>query len=155
MPLLRQNHLSNPLIILCCPLAALVSGVEYASRFDQQELYLALCIWLVLNALWNDEHLSGVHGAVAQINSQGALEDDERLVGVLVIMPNEIALQPDDLELVVVHFRHDLRCPLLAKETELLLKTDWRAWHLLSSRYSKCLSAWRSSKGSLRASRIV
>jgi len=41
-----------------------------------------------------------------------------------MIMPDEIALQPRDLELVVVHLGYDLRLPLLDEQSELLAEID-------------------------------
>ena len=81
---------------------------------------------LVLDALRDDKHLAGsdVNTAVAEVDSQPPLDDNESLVSVPVIVPEEIALQFDDLELIVVHFRDDLRLPLLAEQRELLLKVD-------------------------------
>jgi hypothetical protein len=61
----------------------------------------------VLDAFGHNEHLAGrdVDGAFAKIDPQIAFNNYECLVGLRMIMPDEIALQPYDLELVVVHFR--------------------------------------------------
>jgi hypothetical protein len=39
-------------------------------------------------------------------------------------MPDEVAFQPHDLELVVVHLCDNLWLPLLGEERKLLLKVD-------------------------------
>jgi hypothetical protein len=62
--------------------------------------------------------------AVAKIDPQNAVENNERLIGVFVIMPDKVALQLHDLELVVVHFGDDLWLPLLVEQPELLAKVD-------------------------------
>ena len=51
--------------------------------------------------------------AVAKIDPQIAFDHDECLIGLLVVVPDEVALQLHDLELIVVHLRDDLRLPLL------------------------------------------
>ncbi len=80
------------------PLAALVPGIEYTLWLDQKKFYLMLRIWLVLNAIGNNEHLSGVQAdcAVVHINPKCSLEDNKRLIGFLVIVPHEVTLKPKD-----------------------------------------------------------
>jgi hypothetical protein len=56
----------------------------------------------------------------------------EQLVGVLVGVPDELALQPDELDLVVVDPRDELRRPELAEEGELRLEVDDVSSHALS-----------------------
>jgi hypothetical protein len=72
---------------------------------------------LVLHTLRDNEHLTRRYTdrTVTKIDPQNALDDNERLIRVLVIVPDEIALQPYELELVVVHFGYDLGLPLLVK----------------------------------------
>src|SRR5262249_9713346 len=95
---------------------------------------LVFGVRLVLYALRDDEHLARRQPdrTIAKIDPQSALEDDERLIRVLVIVPNEVALQPHELELVVVHFGDDLRLPLLVKQPELLAEIDRFVGHVPS-----------------------
>jgi hypothetical protein len=46
---------------------------------------------------------------------QVALDDDERLVGIRMPVPNKIALQLHQFELVIVHFGDNFRLPLLVE----------------------------------------
>src|ERR1700722_3479818 len=87
---------------------------------------------LVCGALGNDKLFARRHVdcAVAKIDSQIALQHDERLVGVLVIVPDEGALELHDLELVIVHFGDDLRLPLLVEKSQLLAEVDRLVAHL-------------------------
>jgi hypothetical protein len=80
----------------------------------------------MLNAFGNNEHLSGgnLNRAIAKIDPQITLDHDECLIGVLVVVPNEVALQLDDLELVIIHLGDDFRCPLLSKESQFLPEID-------------------------------
>src|ERR1051326_3627275 len=73
-----------------------------------------------------------MHRAIAKIDPQLALADKERFVGLLVIMPDEVALQLHDFELVVVHFGDDLRLPLLVEQRELLAQVDRLVAHAAS-----------------------
>src|SRR5262245_66131844 len=99
-----------------------MAGIKYPTRLDQQQLDLVFGVRLVLYVLRDNEHLARrqLDRTIAKIDPQNALEDDERLIRMLVIVPNEVALQPHELELVVVHFGYDFRLPLLAKATELV-----------------------------------
>jgi hypothetical protein len=101
-------------------------------RFDEQQLDLPFRVRLVLHTLGNDEHLPRRHmdRAVAKIDPQIAVDHDERLIGIRVVMPNEIALQPHDLELIVVHLGDDLRPPLLVEQPELLPEVDGLVAHV-------------------------
>jgi hypothetical protein len=56
-----------------------------------------------------------VNRAIAKIDPQNALEDDEGLIGILVIVPDEVTLQSYDFELIVVHFGDHLWLPLLVE----------------------------------------
>jgi len=89
-------------------------------------------IRLVFDALRHDEHFAcrDMDRAVAKIDPQNAIEDDEGLVGVLVIVPDEIALELHDLELIVVHFGDDLRLPLLVEQFQLRAEIDRLVVHL-------------------------
>jgi hypothetical protein len=49
-----------------------------------------------------------------------------------VIVPNEISLQLHDLKLIVIHFSHDLRLPLLVEQRELLAEVDCLVTHASS-----------------------
>src|SRR5262249_34570832 len=114
--------------------AARMAGIEYPTRLDQQQLDLVFGVRLVLYTFRDDEHLARrqLDRPIAKIDPQSALQDDERLIRMLVIMPNEVALQPHELELVVVHFGYDLRLPLLVEYPELLAKIDRLVGHVAS-----------------------
>src|SRR6266550_1277829 len=67
-----------------------------------------------------------------KIDPQNAIQHNESLVRILVIVPNEVALQLHDLELVVVHFGDDLRLPLLAEQRELFAEVDRLVPHVVA-----------------------
>jgi hypothetical protein len=70
---------------------------------------------------------------VAKIDLEFPFQDHESLIGILVIVPDEIALQLDQLELIVIHFGDNLRLPLFANQRELLLKIDCFEDHGIAS----------------------
>jgi hypothetical protein len=67
--------------------------------------------------------------AVAKIDPQIPFDDDERLVSVFVIMPDEVSLQLHYLELVIVHLSDHFWLPLLMEQAKLLHKADCLVFH--------------------------
>src|SRR3954447_12571503 len=95
--------------------AAGVAGVHHARGLDQQHRDVAVGQRAVLDAARHHVELSGGEGqvvpmalGVAQLQGQGALDDEEQLVGVVVGVPDELALELGELDLVVVEAGHHL-----------------------------------------------
>ena len=103
-----------------------LAGVEDAAGLNEHELNFVFRGGLVHDAFRDDEHFSGAEGdvAVAKIQAERAVEDEESFVGVGVVVPDEVALQFDDLELVVVHLGDDFGGPLVVEEGELIFQVD-------------------------------
>src|SRR6185437_11594621 len=118
--------LSDPDVVLCCALAAFVPGIEGAAGLYQHELHLSFRARLVFDSLRDDVHLARTQAdrPVLEIDPQGPFQYDEGLVRLGVVVPDEIAVDAHELELVVVHLRDDFRLPLLPEEGELLLQVD-------------------------------
>lgn len=91
--------------------------IEEAERM----LDLALGERLVLHAARHHIHLAGaqMHRAVAEIDAQATGEDDEGLVGVGVAVPDEVAFDLHQLELVVVHLGDHPGLPAVVEQGEL------------------------------------
>ncbi len=68
----------------------------------------------MLDAPGDDQHLSGVegHGLVAKVDPDPTLHHEEELVLVLVMVPDELALQLGQLDVEVVDLADDLRAPV-------------------------------------------
>src|SRR5690348_14817720 len=117
---------SDPDVIGCRALATLVARVGDTPWLYQQQLHLSFGAGLVPGPLGLDEHLarSESHCAVLEVDSQRSLEDDESLVGILMVVPDEVTVDPHDLELVVIHLRDDLGLPLVGEQLEFLLQVD-------------------------------
>jgi len=56
--LLLDDRLSDPDILLRCPLATRIPRIEHAAGLDQEQFDLVLGVRFVLHSLRNDEHLS-------------------------------------------------------------------------------------------------
>src|SRR5438067_2165813 len=61
-----------------------------------------------------------LHLAVAQLDSESAFDHVEKLVLGLVIVPDELTLELDRLDVEVVDLADDLRLPVFAEELELI-----------------------------------
>jgi hypothetical protein len=123
---------SNPDIILGGAITALMARIGDPARLDQQQPDLVLGIGLVFDSFRHDEHFARryVDRAIAEIDPENTFQHNEGLIRMLVIVPDEVALKLDDLELVVVHFGYDLRLPQLVEQFELSAEVDRFIAHL-------------------------
>lgn len=53
-----------------------------------------------------------------------ALENEEEVIGVMALVPDEVTLDLDDVDVVVVDSRDDPRLPVLPDESELFGEVD-------------------------------
>src|SRR5215469_18341919 len=77
-----------------------------------------------------------MHRAIAEIDPQIPFDHDESLVSVFVIMPDEVALQLHNLELVIVHLSDHFWLPFLMEQAKLLHEVDCPVLHLISSTFA-------------------
>src|SRR5262249_24095425 len=122
---------SNPDIILRCAIASLMTGVEHAARLYEQQLHLLLGKRLVFHPSWCNEHLTfrNPNRTVPKVDPQFPIHDDECLVCVLVVMPEEVSFQLHELELVIVHLGNNFGLPPFIEQSELLLEIDGSIFH--------------------------
>jgi hypothetical protein len=108
------------------PRTACVPRVRSASRLNQQDVRLVIRPGAVLNAARHDVHvpLTQLDVAIAELDGQAPLEDEEELVGLVVLVPDELSLDLDDLDVVVVQLADDLGAPVLGEQRELLREVD-------------------------------
>ena len=78
--------------------AAGITGVDGGSALDQQERRLLISARAVLDPARHDEQLARTefYVAIAQLNRQVAVEDEEEVIGVVVLVPYKLALDLDD-----------------------------------------------------------
>ena len=65
------------------------------------------------------------NGAVSQLNSDMPDENQKKIVGIVVLMPNEFALDLYDHEIVPVEAAYDARLPIIRKCREFIREVDW------------------------------
>jgi hypothetical protein len=110
-----------------------VPGVDDAGWLDQHRLDLSGCDRTVLDAARHHVELTWAKHdiAIAKLDSQITVEYEEELVGVIVAVPDELALQFDDLDLVVVQPRDDLWRPVVGDAGQLVAEINWLVGHWL------------------------
>ena len=74
----------------------------------------------------NHEQLAGFerHCALAQFDIEYSVEHQEQFVGVIVSMPDELALDLDQPHFIVVVARNDPRRPMVGEACQLLWNID-------------------------------
>src|SRR5438552_3372007 len=122
----RSQRRSQPLEPVERPLVADVPRVERRRRLEQQHLRLALGHGPVLDAARDDEELPRLeaHVPVAELHAELARHDEEHLVLEIVVVPHELALEPDELHHLAVELAHDLGDPVLVDTRECLGEID-------------------------------
>src|SRR5947209_1130762 len=76
------SGISNPNVVRRGQIAAGIAGVHSPGRLDQHDLALVFRERFVLFSTRHDEHLAGsqLHAAVAELDRQLAVDDEEHLV---------------------------------------------------------------------------
>src|SRR5262245_60972843 len=64
------------------------------------------------------------HPPISKLHREAALVDQEEFILLLVAMPDERALELDELHVMSVHFPDDFRVPMRREEGELLSQVD-------------------------------
>ena len=80
----------------------------------------------MFDALRHDEQFSGPerHGAVAKLDVEHPVEHQKQIVRVVMLVPDELALNPDEADVIVVVSRDDPRRPMVRKRLELRRQID-------------------------------
>lgn len=75
----------------------------------------------MLHALGHNEQLpwAQFHICVTQLDSESAIDDQEEFIGFFMAMPHQLALDFDDLYVIIVDVRDCFRGPLVGKLCEL------------------------------------
>src|SRR5690242_15091599 len=117
------------------PLRHHVAGVLRGDRLDEHHPALLCGHRIVAHPARHDDELAGPERDVAilELDAHRAPDDEEELVLSLVRVPDELALQPRDLDVLVVHSADHLRRPELGDVLEPRLDVD-RCEHWQSGR---------------------
>ena len=108
------------------PGAAGVAGVEGGGGLEEEDVDLLFGDGAVLDAAGDDDELAFAEGEgpVAELHREGAAEDEEELVLVLVAVPDEGAEELDDLDVLAVQLGDDLRVPVRGEAREPLREVN-------------------------------
>ena len=89
----------------------------------------------VLHFSWDNDQFSCVyyHWPITQVHTHSPRNDKENLVCVVVFVPDEIALEFHDFEVMVVYLCNDLGRPLVFEHLELFGDTDRFELHSILS----------------------
>ena len=92
-----------------------IAGVHRGRRLDHHDVALVVGARAMLDALRDDVQLSRaeLYVAVAQLQGEVAADDEEHLVGLRVRVPDELAVDPGQPDVVVVERRDRERAPVL------------------------------------------
>src|SRR5215813_57695 len=98
-----------------------VAGVGCAGRLDQKQMHFLLCDGAMLHPLGHDEHLTGSQGdgPIPQLDVKLAFEKEEKVIGFIVVVPDELPLQFDHHDVIFVELRDRPRREVVGERREL------------------------------------
>jgi hypothetical protein len=108
-----------------------ITSVDHAAWLDKHDAAFLSGHGAMLHAFGNDVHFPGSErdDLVPELKRHGALENDEDFIRVRVRMPDKLALELDELELVVIHFGNDPGRPRFREPGELVAQVDRTVCH--------------------------
>jgi hypothetical protein len=103
-----------------------IPRIQRSGRLKQQEPALFLSDWLVLDAARDHHELALLDPlvAVAIFHAEAALNDEEQLVFVVVVVEDKLSLDFVEFHVLAVKFGGDLGLPVLGDLRELFDKVD-------------------------------
>lgn len=103
-----------------------VAGIEQVSRLEEKELDLLFRYRTVLytSGYYHQFSSAELDAAISKVDSQNATEDEEHLVLVVVLMPDELPFHLDHFDFLAVELGDDPGPPVLVNGGELLLEID-------------------------------
>src|SRR5579883_1876345 len=121
-----SSLLSDPLQLLPRALVADIAGVQRRGGLEEEDVRLLVRDGPVLDAARHDQELPLLqpHLAVAELHPEPPADDQEQLVLRVVVVPDEGALELDELHHLAVQLADDLRAPLLTDSGQLLRQVD-------------------------------
>lgn len=103
-----------------------VAGIERAGWLEQQHVNLFVCYGAVFDTAGNDEELALFEPdpAIAELHVEAALDDQEELVFMVMMVPHERTEEFDELDELAVQFSDDPGLPVIVEKRELLFEVD-------------------------------
>jgi hypothetical protein len=92
-----------------------VSGIGRSLRLDEKYMRFILGYWTMFNAFGHDEYFTGTErdDSIPQLNVDASAQDKEEIVGLIVLVPNELALHFDYHQIMPVELADDSRLPII------------------------------------------
>src|ERR1700740_676193 len=111
---------SQPLELANSPFVGDVSRVQRVLRLQQDNMNFVVRDGEILDAAGNDDEFTFAHNCfmVAEAHAQRALHDEEQFVLVVVMVPNELALQFNGLYVAIVDLADHAGIPVVLKFAE-------------------------------------
>ncbi len=99
-----------------------IARVQRRGGLEQQDVDLLVGDGPVLHAPGHDQELALLQAdlSVTEVHAEPSLHDQEEFVLVVVLVPDELALELDQLDVLAVEFADDLRAPVVLEEGQLL-----------------------------------
>jgi hypothetical protein len=99
-----------------------IAGVESLDGLEQENMSLFVGNGAVLHPSGHNQELPLLEPdvPVAELHAEAAMEDEEQLVLGFVLVPEELAQELDELDLLAVEFPDDPGTPVVVEELELL-----------------------------------
>ena len=93
------------------------------ARLEQQDMNLVVGDRSMFDATGHDQQLPFFQPdlPVTEIHPESPLHDQEQLVFIFMVMPDELALKLDQFDLLTIQFANDLGIPVVAELGEFLL----------------------------------
>ena len=112
-----------------------VAGVPCLGGLEQQNVRLALRDGLVLDAARDDIELAlvEVDALLPKLDREVAVEHEEQLVGLVVVVPDELAVEFGEFDRLAVEFADELRRLLFVELGELRFEIDFLVFHILTA----------------------
>jgi hypothetical protein len=103
-----------------------VAGVPGAGRLKEKHSDFLRCDRSMLDPAGNHQEVSlhQVDAAVTELHPEGAVEHQEELIFLLVVVPHELAPELHQLHGLPVELGDNLRTPVLVNRSQLFAKTD-------------------------------
>src|SRR5262245_50950551 len=126
-----------------------IARVGRARRFDEQKMRFVFGDRAMFDTLRDDEEFPWTERYVAFAHADGdmPLQHEEKVIRVVVRVPDELAFDLHDHEIVTVELANHTRLPVTLEGCELLCKIDGRHGLLGEMTHYSCLISTKSVTG--------
>ena len=99
-----------------------IARVASRGRLEDEHMHFVIRNGSVLSASWNDQELSFGKGnnPIAELDAEAAVHDKEEFIFTLMVVPDELSLELDELHFLPVQLADHFRPPVLPNQRQLL-----------------------------------